>query len=548
MDHPDTNLMPPQEVRRPPSREVAMAIPEILSNVLSFVSLSTLHRCYRVSHFWRTCSQPFYWRLVIISLPHFVNRFYPSDESESNGGDKDQRKNEDKNENENEDKDEDQAKVNLKDKDKNESEDSDEDSEGDSDGDSDGDSYKTYKESPEDIIRKRQEHLDNCHHIRSLILLEPRNEGWLDLFGGVLFPVDPQLPGSMDPRAAGLKNLVLLSIYSDAYRPWAYDGENLPTLYQVVHAVIRQNPGLQDLDWHVNVDFAELMLVDLVLKKMSGSLKNLKKLSIAWNLFQERLETLLVYIMKAYERRLEQLARQESLEEKLPLKRLTIAQGSLDDPSLTGEVKSKRNSKNAQEKVDDRGNFQLDELVLKDPKGPGGGPPEDRYRSHNMDLGWLRSYKGVLPIRSLTLMNIETAFYRDRDDSDSESEYAYSSDSEDSWDHESREPDGSLLALLSKCPNLEKLRVTFDLYRGDAEPYARFLSLLKADPHYLDDFYLKKRGVIWEENFANEMHRFCPKLRELELGMFYQVKSYQWVDLMKDYRGQLESLSIWGNV
>ncbi|KAF9352905.1 hypothetical protein BGX34_011907 [Mortierella sp. NVP85] len=462
-----------------------MSIPEILSNALSYVDTATLQQCLRVSCLWYTCGQHLAWRTVGINMPRFISRVCdPIGSGRMNAGE-------------------------------------------DSDSDNDIDEFS----------QKRQDFLKNCRHIQSLCLTDARFERWLELIDELFFIMNPNTPVSLNPQAACLKNLVHFSVHSTLFRPWSTpDRVNTPNLYYIVGAVVRQNPGIQNLEWKVDESFAEPAFVNIVLRRMT---RNLKKLSIVWRLSGTRLEFVLQHVMKAYEKRLEQPAHQELMEEKLPQKRLTIAQGSLDDPSLTDEAERKSNRNDAQENDDGHGAFQLDELVLEDPHGPS----EDRGSGSNLDLLWLESFEGVLPIRSLSLVNIETAFYRERGTPDSDS------DSESSWNNESQDPDDSLLTILRKCPNLEKLRVTFDLYRRGIPSDAKFLDSLKDDTHFLHDFYLNNDYVINEgENFASSMHRSCPKLRELELGMFYQLEPEQWIRLMKYYRRQLESLSIWGNV
>jgi hypothetical protein len=51
-----------------------------------------------------------------------------------------------------------------------------------------------------------------------------------------------------------------------------------------------------------------------------------------------------------------------------------------------------------------------------------------------------------------------------------------------------------------------------------------------------------------DEDFVEYLYEYCPKLREIEFGMFYQLTSDHWIEMMGLYGHQLESLSIWGNV
>jgi hypothetical protein len=54
--------------------------------------------------------------------------------------------------------------------------------------------------------------------------------------------------------------------------------------------------------------------------------------------------------------------------------------------------------------------------------------------------------------------------------------------------------------------------------------------------------------ILERQHFVEDMFESCPNLREIELGMFYNLTHNHWNQMMQTYGPQLESLSIWGNV
>ncbi|KAK3827916.1 MAG: hypothetical protein J3Q66DRAFT_382784 [Benniella sp.] len=125
--------------------------------------------------------------------------------------------------------------------------------------------------------------------------------------------------------------------------------------------------------------------------------------------------------------------------------------------------------------------FDLEELILRDYRG------FSYDYAHRSTLRWKWMYRisGELPIRSLTLINIDTSArsrtkmsfddddYQDGfEDDDVSDEFEDDDDSDEDVDedndHNNHEDEkglpSSILPLLSKCPRLEKLCITFDLH------------------------------------------------------------------------------------
>ncbi|KAG0002485.1 hypothetical protein BGZ65_002597 [Modicella reniformis] len=159
--------------------------------------------------------------------------------------------------------------------------------------------------------------------------------------------------------------------------------------------------------------------------------------------------------------------------------------------------------------------FKLEELTLKE-------TIYSPFGNSVLNVKVLCDIPGVLPIRSLTILDFRTI--------------QFSNEPYQQYD--------SLLNILRKCPNLEKLCVSFDM---SSIPDSSSESFLRSHPYFSFlpfDPYL----IIKQDDFVDVMYSSCPKLREIEFGMARQFTREHWVAMIADYGSQLESLSVWGDV
>ena len=257
----------PQGTTLPPSREVAMALPEILTNVLVFLDRrSLIESCFKVSRLWRACSQPLLWRTHAIDFPQVISLFRRSD----NG---------------NKDEDKDTAAIDD----------------------------------------NTQKFCTNCHRIRSLIIsitdLIPETR-WLSR------SQPPPLVSdcSLMPQAAGLKDLVHITIRLESR--YLFSRQLLPVKdesYALLGRIISQNPGIRDLEWEAEGRIWEKDFVECLLQQTS---RHLKRLSIAgefgneqWRIFE--------YLINANEKR-RQWLRQKRHQQTGKQTEPTAARGRMD--------------------------------------------------------------------------------------------------------------------------------------------------------------------------------------------------------------------------
>ncbi|KAK3828004.1 MAG: hypothetical protein J3Q66DRAFT_394318 [Benniella sp.] len=425
------------------SKTIAMALPEILYNVFTFLDRPSLLACLQVSRVWYTQGRVLAWRSSSLSISRFMDITFHKPKDISN-----------------------------------------------------------VKQTDND---KLQGFMENCHHIRSLSLIANGVERRTSLAS-----IDDHLSQHTD----GLRNLVYLTIQFPNC-PW-----ETHKFYCLTGAVVAQNPGIQELDLQTNNGYFEPALVDDVLRRMN---KRLKKLSISGN-FSGAYLSFLKLLIKKNEGRQEQ--QPENEQEQQEREQARIAQALRYDGLPRGDLESHCGDHNYQPPCEH--DYELEELVLRDIFGYD-GCHDSRA---GLDLKWLKSISGELPIRALTLVNFATHL---SDNSDNDSDY-----------DEAVEEDGTLLPILNKCPHLEKLCVSFDLHSNLPENSPRyFFEAISKDPHYSynGDSWIQER-----DDFVKIMYNSCPKLREIEFGMFYQLSSRHWLEMMGLYGSQLESLSIWGSV
>ncbi|KAK3827938.1 MAG: hypothetical protein J3Q66DRAFT_6419 [Benniella sp.] len=348
-----------------------------------------------------------------------------------------------------------------------------------------------------------QDFIENCHHIRSLTLTAPQSSR----------STGHRLPDTLLPRIAGLKNLDHFIVKL----------KELPcsstAIYELAGAILSQNPEIQEIEWQQAEWFNNDTFTNLMLKRVVG--RKLKKITID-TYFRESRMLFLQYLVDANKERQKRLEQEQKQLEGAKMTTL----GALMDESIKDEMENKNESSSS----DGDPGFELEELILRD------------YGQRSKALwGWLYQSEGSsddLPIRSLSFVNFEPltrdGLFPDDDRIDS--------------DDEDNGIGNSILPLLDRCPDLEKLCVSFDRHPVLPDNSSRtFLDNLAKNDHYSRKPSTNRVGEE-DEDFVECMHDWCPKLREIEFGMFYQLTSDHWIEMMEKYRPQLESLSIWGNV
>ncbi|KAK3827967.1 MAG: hypothetical protein J3Q66DRAFT_321536 [Benniella sp.] len=406
------------------SRTIALALPEILSNVFTYLDQPSLQACFEVSRLWNTCSRRMLWCILSIDLPHFVS--FVCD----------------------------------------------------------------HEDSDDDIETMRQVFFESCHCIRSLVL--SRYKGHTIRYRPI--PVEKE---SLCVQIPGLKNLYHLALRWSTFQPMGLLYPSL-SLYRLMGAIIAQNPGIRELEWNTGNNVLASEFIDLVLKRTS---KDLKKLSIIGDVGVQEFGVL-AYLIEAHENRKRRMEQEGQIQKK---------------DSQSQDVQTLDAAQDVED--DDQGCCQLEELVLQDAN------LSRRYHERaGLKLTWLLQFPGTLPIRSLSLIDYETDQYSTLPN---------------------QQPNGSLLAILSKCPHLVELHVTFTV-RCETSTH-NFLMDLRSNPHFTIPF--PGQGPIAERNdFVQTMRQSCPNLREIELGLFYQLKPTHWTPLMTRYASQLTALSLWGNI
>ncbi|KAF9560538.1 hypothetical protein EC968_006125 [Mortierella alpina] len=101
------------------------------------------------------------------------------------------------------------------------------------------------------------------------------------------------------------------------------------------------------------------------------------------------------------------------------------------------------------------------------------------------------------------------------------------------------------LYFMQQCPNLERLRISYDL-SPVAQPCERSFSesVLTLIPELEDVSHWMEAPA----NFVEEMVKACPKLKAIDLGGNVDLSGTQWEEMMGVYGRQLESLVVWGAV
>ncbi|KAK3827940.1 MAG: hypothetical protein J3Q66DRAFT_321431 [Benniella sp.] len=432
MEHTDKDLAEiPRSTTRTSSRTIAMALPEILYNVFTFLDKPSLLDCLQVSRLWHTHGRVLAWRTISLPIFSFVDLAFDLPIGSYTMGD-------------------------------------------------DTESYDERHD-------RLQNFIENCRHTRSITVTHPEQSRWLPRIRRL---------NTLDNQAAGLRNLVHFAVWSPETKHYSEE------LYRVAGAILAQNPGVQEIEWHAGEGYNEQSFVDLVLERTG---KRLKRLSILGKFTDARLR-ILEHLIKASEMRQEQQQ----------YEKMAMARDGT-------ESRSGHNN-------DGGYGFELEELLLKDIRSYTKFGHGTRWIK--LDSGWLYDFPGTLPLRALTILNFETRIPA--------GDYT--------------DPNCSFLPILMKCPHLEKLCVSFDLCPDSPNNPPRGVRTITAYSEYHDGHHGYEDDLDWKDiwqaerdDFVEIMNSHCPKLREIEFGMLHQFASPHYTKLLEKYGPQLESLSIWGD-
>ncbi|KAG0227120.1 hypothetical protein BGX31_007082 [Mortierella sp. GBA43] len=463
MTHPDKNQNEiTRATARPTSMAIAMSLPEILSNILSFVDHRSLAACLQVS----------------LSRPR-----------QPDGNDK-------KNDN---------ANLNAE--------------TSDHVNNSNNNSFNV------------QDFLDNCHRIQSFTISDPDTDILDVALERMRSSLDSKGPISLE--APGLTNLEHFAIISPVIEALSINFENMQKVYEVAGSILSQNPGVRKLVLSTFTDWDQEESVIALLKRAS---RHLKRLTVLGS-FASKEPRFLEYLIEANERR---LVREQRDQRQKQLLASQDRESSTDGQALDDENKEDGGPIAGDDSFD--GACELEELMLVD-------LAESNFNGFfhpEICFEWLHYVPGTLPIRTLIMVDLKICASVSADDEpfDQYDSDSWSQGSQGSQEHD----DDSLLAILSKCPDLQKLEVTYrrGCHLVETAPHP-FRDGLETSPFYVesDDFHEVK---MERERFVTLMHRYCPKIREIEFGMAYRFTPQHWVDMMRKYGPQLESLSVWGNV
>ncbi|KAG0216803.1 hypothetical protein BGX31_000476, partial [Mortierella sp. GBA43] len=281
--------------------------------------------------------------------------------------------------------------------------------------------------------------------------------------------------------------------------------------------ILIQCSTIQDLEWDAGDLVMTTALVESVLKHTTN---NLRRLSISGN-FQEHQMTLYRYLIEAHLRCQQHPLRQ--------LAGMSIANPmeATTRPTSGGSI----------------GCGQLEELVLR----------TQRSLVQQLDPTAFRGIRGTIPLRSLTLVGFNTEINYQHVNLEMPPDlFAPSADGTvptlfeavsvfmNPGNFEQREDD-AVLAMVEKCPQLEKLHVTFDI------------SKIMTDTYYHDFQYglanlnQRRAETSTRDDFVQILVSSCPNLRDIEFGMMRHLAPHHWNELTRSYGQQLESFSVWGN-
>ncbi|KAG0216805.1 hypothetical protein B0O80DRAFT_465428 [Mortierella sp. GBAus27b] len=357
----------------------------------------------------------------------------------------------------------------------------------------------------------------NSLSIRTMTVFEPRRP--LDLDPPTFLSESPSptsstsstRPSTHDdddhPPIPTLQNLVHMVIRTFEPDPSLQGAKDATGIFRHAGILLSQCPGVRELEWDTNDFVTTSVLVKSVLRYGT---KKLKRLSIAGSFKREEVR-IFQHLIEAHSAR--QRHQQEQVKDISILDRM---ENIRSNSSPTGT------HSDCDHRLD--GCSDVEELVLRN-RAPD---------SPILNLTMIRNVPGTLPIRSLTLVDFktETYFFRIL------------------GVHQLQQENDSLLAILEKCPLLEKLCVTYDLSNivADASLIGfRNAVTMERERHSSHVHRLMALREV-KADFVDVMYRSCPKLRDIEFGMTRQFTDAHWNQMMRVYGFQLESVSIWGEL
>ncbi|KAF9945218.1 hypothetical protein BGZ72_001551 [Mortierella alpina] len=150
--------------------------------------------------------------------------------------------------------------------------------------------------------------------------------------------------------------------------------------------------------------------------------------------------------------------------------------------------------------------------------------------------------KGYPELRSLTMLDFTLYRRAPRDhelyeDTDTDTEFEHTNPNA---------PPAFLdpkLYLIQQYPNLERLRISYDLALASQPARKSFSERVL---YMVPDIEESSHWMQAPEDFVQEMYKACPKLKSIDLGGNVDLSGTQWEDLIGAYGRQLESLVVWG--
>ncbi|KAK3827985.1 MAG: hypothetical protein J3Q66DRAFT_6824 [Benniella sp.] len=356
-------------------------------------------------------------------------------------------------------------------------------------------------ERTSDTKDRMQDFFNNCSLTRSLTIADPSVT--TPLSGYTRFPGSLPSRPMLEDQVAGLQNLVHLAIRTPRSYSFWDNARRSRTFYRLVGKILSQNPGIRELEWEAVARMDPVIFFRSVFKHAGRSLRRLSLfLEFDWGQFAT-----VRFLLEANNGR-------QWLPEKHCQQIMLAVYGDsegMDDP--------------INDSSSDGSSFSCRELEELELKGF-----IDSEAQQDLELYELPKVSGVFHIRSLILIDFLTIRFN----------YYPSPSLADPRND-------SLLAILVKCPNLEKLCVTYDVSSIFKETSSGwFRSDLKK--HYHCRTY-HEHGVLSlsRDDFVDVMRISCPRLREIEFGLAYLFTTDHWNNMMEGYGQQLESFSIWGD-
>ncbi|KAG0219664.1 hypothetical protein B0O80DRAFT_465415 [Mortierella sp. GBAus27b] len=191
----------------------AMALPEILSRVFTFLDKPSLHACLQVSQFWHACGQPISWRIQTIGTTLFKRLFYRLD-------------------------------------------------------------HEIIDRDTDIVYSRMQVLFQNCQYLRSLTVSNPSGalESLSLAYSGIsTLATEPVF----DPQAANLQNLIHFAVRMPAAE-YAWNGEAIVRrFYCPVGRLLLRNPRIRDLESETAGPIYPFVLVRCVLRYTTRGLRRL---------------------------------------------------------------------------------------------------------------------------------------------------------------------------------------------------------------------------------------------------------------------------------